>query len=62
MKIVYQCDNCKRYHNKRDIIFYCRECDEEICESCMYGWGRCKKCAVGQTREELEKKFNEESD
>jgi hypothetical protein len=31
----------------------------EICETCMEGWGVCKVCAVGKTREELEEAFEE---
>jgi len=61
MKILYQCENCKSTSPSRYWIFRCYECDEEICEDCMFGWGRCVKCAAGQTREELEKKFKEES-
>lgn len=61
MKILYQCENCKSTSHRRDWIFFCRECDEEICEDCMFGWGRCKICAAGQTREELDNKFNKEN-
>ena len=60
MKIVYLCENCNTIHSLKGWIFNCVECNKEICECCMYGWATCKECAVGKTKEELEKRFEEE--
>lgn len=59
MTTVYQCDNCGEVSRSKTWIFHCCECDKEICESCMHGWATCKECAKGKTREELEKRFDE---
>ncbi len=44
MKIVYQCETCKGVQGLRIFIFHCLGCEQEICESCMFGWQHCKKC------------------
>lgn len=60
MKIVYQCENCKRIHNLKTWIFFCCECGKEICEECMYGWATCKNCANGKTDDFLKLRFDKE--
>ncbi len=59
MTICYRCDTCKRTHTLKTWVFNCIECRNEICEDCMFGWATCKTCAVGKTREFLEKRFDE---
>ena len=53
MKIGYICDNCGEVNPIRAWVFFCKVCEKEICESCMYGFSTCKECSNGKTDAEL---------
>jgi hypothetical protein len=62
MKITYQCETCEAHQPLRTWVFPCRECEKEICEDCMRGWGRCKPCSEGRSDAELQTLFDAESE
>ena len=59
MKIAYICDNCLKANKLKSWIFYCLDCEKEICDNCMHGYATCKECADGKTEDELKARFDE---